>query len=342
MKLTCDPGHVIRIDSAMYGRLSDECDPTEHGQRASKGDNRNCTSDSALDIVMNKCDGRSVCEFKVNKKVFGNPCKGTYKYSKVKHHCEKALPTDNTSDLISTNIVNGEVAAPHSHPSQLSLQRNSHICGAVLVSPSIALTAAHCVDEGRLTDYRVQCGAHNLRVSEASRQTAGVETILLHPEYSPSVTYGRPAFPNDIALLKLQTPLVSTPECQPATLPHDDADFAGMDAVITGWGLLSGNDYATPWDLREGYVNILSPSECSNSRNWGAYASQNFHLCVKDIGDMVYGGCNGDSGGPVHVGGKVVGVSSFSTRGCHTEYPSVYTRLSFYRDWIADNVAALG
>lgn len=45
-----------------------------------------------------------------------------------------------------TRIVNGQDAAPHSWPWQVSLRVNGrHICGGSLIKPNWVITAAHCV-----------------------------------------------------------------------------------------------------------------------------------------------------------------------------------------------------
>lgn len=46
----------------------------------------------------------------------------------------------------STRVVNGEDAAPHSWPWQVSLRKDGyHICGGSLIKPNWVVTAAHCV-----------------------------------------------------------------------------------------------------------------------------------------------------------------------------------------------------
>lgn len=48
--------------------------------------------------------------------------------------------------LLDGRIVGGQQVAITSYPWQLSLQvRNSHICGASIISANWAVTAAHCV-----------------------------------------------------------------------------------------------------------------------------------------------------------------------------------------------------
>lgn len=45
----------------------------------------------------------------------------------------------------------------------------------------------------------------------------------------------------------------------------------------------------------------------------------------------------GDSGGPLTVGGKLVGLVSWANGCASTSYPTVYTRVPSYVDWIKTN-----
>ena len=127
----------------------------------------------------------------------------------------------------------------------------------------------------------------------------------------------------------------------------------------------TGSSSSLPTTLQKVQNGILSNSNCASRmpaslRNAiGAY-----HICIYDsAGDS--GACNvrlncteyktnsltitpfllqGDSGGPMHCteGGQTVvagvtswGISSFGN--CQTSYPSVYTRVSYFRDWISNN-----
>ena len=46
----------------------------------------------------------------------------------------------------------------------------------------------------------------------------------------------------------------------------------------------------------------------------------------------------GDSGGPLIYNGIQVGLTSFgATAGCEIGYPSGFTRISHFRDWILTN-----
>jgi len=232
-------------------------------------------------------------------------------------------------------VVNGYVVEPHSFPWQLSLQTStSHICGAVVYNSNYAITAAHCVDGGNPTSYRVACGAHDIYASEADRQTVTVAEIIMHPNYNPNGN----GFPNDIAVLRLSTPLALNDKCQPARL-DTGANFNNDAAVITGWGRLFGSG-SLPNELKRGDVEVLSHNTCRNY--WGNVINSVYHICVKDLVDRYYSACQGDSGGPVQVGNTVIGLASFVASGCLAQYPSAYVRISSYTSWIASTVASMG
>jgi secreted trypsin-like serine protease len=47
----------------------------------------------------------------------------------------------------------------------------------------------------------------------------------------------------------------------------------------------------------------------------------------------------GDSGGPLLVNGIQVGLPSWNGDGCASAvYPTIFTRVAFYRDWITQQV----
>ncbi|KMQ89713.1 mite allergen der f 3-like protein [Lasius niger] len=57
------------------------------------------------------------------------------------------------------------------------------------------------------------------------------------------------------------------------------------------------------------------------------------HICANEP-TVERGSCKGDSGGPLTVDGKLVGLVSWSYRCSDMIYPSVYTRVPSYVNWI--------
>lgn len=118
--------------------------------------------------------------------------------------------------------------------------------------------------------------------------------------------------------------------------------------------------------LQELRADVRSQSECRSA--WGWFYINSGHICVEN-GDT--GACNvsfhkqnspfihslwfaqftywfmiitqGDSGGPLacSVNGRwyLAGATSWGRSGCTTTgYPSVYTRVSYFVDWIRENM----
>jgi len=230
-------------------------------------------------------------------------------------------------------IVGGSEAEDHSHPWQASLEmRGSHICGASIISNEWLVTAAHCVDGSRASQLTVAVAEHDLDVS--GERTHQVSKIVMHENYNGNGA----GFPNDIALLKVSTPINLNSKAVAIDLATMGMDFVGNNNCwITGWGLTQGSQDRTV--LQELRVDVRTQSACS--RAWGSRYINSGHICVEN-GDT--GACNGDSGGPMvcYVNGRpfLAGATSWGISGCTTRgYPSVYTRISYFNSWIQENMA---
>ncbi|XP_048776085.2 fibrinolytic enzyme, isozyme C-like [Ostrea edulis] len=238
-------------------------------------------------------------------------------------------------------IVNGEEADVGEWPWQVSLQyrqfsflQHSHICGGSLVKANWVLTAAHCVDGLTRSNLRIEAGIH--KVSE-NGVTKSITRIIMHPQYSSS----SPGYPNDIALLELESPFSVYGNIQLATLPTDkNEDFTyNTDCYITGWGRTSGGGSVSD-TLMEAKMTNIQNTECGNywSGVSGASVSDS-HICPYEPNKSA---CNGDSGGPYvcnkNGGYMLAGVTSWGISTCDGSYPSVYTRVSKYLDWMANYI----
>uniref|UniRef100_A0A8C3AC01 Peptidase S1 domain-containing protein n=1 Tax=Cyclopterus lumpus TaxID=8103 RepID=A0A8C3AC01_CYCLU len=234
-----------------------------------------------------------------------------------------------------SRVVNGEDARPYSWPWQVSLIRGStyrHTCGGTLLSPDWVMTAGHCI--GSRT-YRVVLGEYDLTKEESNEQIRPVEKIVVHPNWDDSCL----SCGNDIAMIKLASPVVLNdkvqPSCVPASgevSPHDDPCF------ITGWGRIY-NYGPIASKLQQALLPVVGHSVCSSSGWWGSSVKPTM-ICA---GGDIRSGCHGDSGGPLNCRGGdgrwyVQGVTSFvSSRGCNTPMkPTVFTRTSSFTKWISD------
>ncbi|XP_061529432.1 L-rhamnose-binding lectin SML-like [Phycodurus eques] len=83
-QLYCDPGYVIAVYGADYGRR-DQITCTFERPPA-QIQNTECLGPS--EVVATMCDGEENCAIPATNGVFGDPCIGTYKYLEVAYSCE--------------------------------------------------------------------------------------------------------------------------------------------------------------------------------------------------------------------------------------------------------------
>jgi hypothetical protein len=108
-----------------------------------------------------------------------------------------------------SRIINGEAAIPHSRPYQLLLVAffpngtAKFYCGASLIKPTHALTAAHCVDGNAPKDIRLFPGVHEF-TSSLLTTSGGIPARQFYRHES----YNNKSLANDIAVIRLQTPAV--------------------------------------------------------------------------------------------------------------------------------------
>ncbi|CAJ1085503.1 chymotrypsin-like elastase family member 2A [Xyrichtys novacula] len=234
-----------------------------------------------------------------------------------------------------SRVVGGDDVRENSWPWQVSLQYRSgsnfyHTCGGTLISDQWVLTAAHCI--GSRT-YRVYLGKHNLKNSNEPGSIAiSPGKIVVHENWD---SY---RIRNDIALIKLSTPVTLSDSIMPACLPNSgDILDHGAPCYVTGWGRLwTGGPIADI--LQQALLPVVGHSTCTKYDWWGSLVTDSM-ICAGGDGQLA--SCNGDSGGPLNCQNPdgswdVHGVVSFgSSMGCnYPKKPSVFTRVSDYISWI--------
>jgi len=185
-----------------------------------------------------------------------------------------------------------------------------------------------------MSAYNFVLGQHvRGEIAKGDKRRIVPSRITKHPGW---VSDGRRGFPNDVAVVRLSmaAPIDGKTVVAgklPTTHPKD---YTKNECWISGWGRTSGGA-PLPSALRHARVNVLSKTDCRN--RWGSMI-QDYHICIFDLASRTRGSCNGDSGGPLNCkvagGWEVAGVTSWGIRGCSTSYPSVYARLSYFKDWI--------
>ncbi|XP_063993355.1 trypsin-1-like [Diachasmimorpha longicaudata] len=244
---------------------------------------------------------------------------------------------------LDARITNGEAAIPHKYPYQVSIQwglppliKYRHMCGGSIIDPSWILTAGHCITEiPRIGKLRISAGKHVLQEQEPGQQERVVSRRLVYPDYPGGLSQ------HDIGLLRLESPLNYTDHVQPVVLPSAKKLHTG-ESVVTGWGSISTEQIPRyPSELQSLQVPIVDYDTCLQAlkRVPGPVELFDTQICTGPIGGN-QSTCSGDSGGPLvqfdnDSKAELVGIVSWGTFPCGSAgMPAVYTRVSFYSDWI--------
>ncbi|MFE7166375.1 trypsin-like serine protease [Streptomyces sp. NPDC057616] len=219
----------------------------------------------------------------------------------------------------------------------------SFLCGGAVVAPTKILTAARCVrNENKSYNWQaygaVVTGTDQLPTTDAAGTTdlhGGQATAVLRqwwqPGYDPvDKESGRNG--DDLGMLTLAVPVKATP-IRMVTSGDTASYAAGTSAKVYGWGRTSSTGQDVSQTLRTASLTLQSDSTCSATYDLGFVARE--MVCAgtqtgSDDGTSAV--CDGDWGGPLVVGGRIIGVASWGYYGdcaAKAKY-SVFTRVSSY------------
>uniref|UniRef100_A0A4W2II98 Transmembrane protease serine n=1 Tax=Bos indicus x Bos taurus TaxID=30522 RepID=A0A4W2II98_BOBOX len=232
--------------------------------------------------------------------------------------------------LVSNRIMSGEIAGKAAWPWQASLQHNKiHQCGATLISNTWLVTAAHC--------FKNKENPHQWTVSFGTKinpplMKRNIKRIIVHERYSS------PAREYDIAVVQFSPRVSFTDDIRRICLPEASASFQPNSTVyITGFGaLFYGGESQN--DLREARLKIISDDVCKQPHVYGSDIK--FGMMCAGYLEGIYDACRGDSGGPL-VGKDfkdtwyLIGIVSWGDNCGQRNKPGVYTKVTYYRNWIA-------
>merc|ERR1712062_869730 len=197
----------------------------------------------------------------------------------------QAIPRDTCaaypSFMGSYDRIVGGAAAPSPIPWQVSMRQcqsgGCHYCGCTVLDAKTILTAAHCQVS---TNHYIMVGKTNRNEG----QNVAIANVI-------NSNWNQQTMDNDIALVKLATPLTLGGDVQAICLPS--AGFnpdVGAECFVSGWGTLQSGAQSLPTQLQYVGVPVTSQAYCNNAYSNGITANM---IC--DDGNNTPG-CDYDGG----------------------------------------------
>ncbi|NXC13677.1 TM11E protease, partial [Corythaeola cristata] len=228
-------------------------------------------------------------------------------------------------------IIGGQRAQEGEWPWQASIQLDgTHRCGASVISNTWLVTAAHCFRGER--DPRRWTASFGILL-RPPKQKKLVRRIIIHENYKNFVLDHE----YDVAVVELASAIEFTSDVHSVCLPEASHVFpANTTCFVTGWGALK-SDGSSVNQLRQAEVKIISTEICNRRQVYGGAITPGM-LCAGYLEGQV-DACQGDSGGPlVHANSRgiwyLVGIVSWGDECGKPDKPGVYTRVTYYRNWI--------
>jgi len=241
------------------------------------------------------------------------------------------------------NAKEGEIAF------QAVVHSEKFMCSGSLIAGRWVLTAANCFSDyyDRKRKLPVWVGLGNVNMTSPQKKI-NVARIIRHPKYNKH-TPG-----HDIALLELESDVKGIDVVH---LPKIDTIIkVGQIYRSSGWGFVA----AWPWGIQSDssfgmwpgrihsqILKVIEPEvsnfeECTKkyTANTGWAPNKDAHICAES-GSQSY--CDEDSGSPLVMMRKdgspvLIGVTSIGDASCSSRFPTVYTNVKHYVEWIVNNM----
>ncbi|EDW68187.1 phenoloxidase-activating factor 2 [Drosophila virilis] len=213
-----------------------------------------------------------------------------------------------------------------------------YLGGGALITAQHVLTAAHKVYNLALTSFKVRLGEWDAAsISEPiPAQDVFVSNVYVNPAFNPN------NLQNDVAILKLATPVSLTSRSTIGTVCLPATNFVGQRCWVAGWGK---NDFgptgAYQAIMRQVDVPLIPNANCQTAlqaTRLGAsfVLSPTSFICAG--GEAGKDACTGDGGSPLVCTSNgvwyVVGLVAWGIGCGQANVPGVYVNVGTYLPWI--------
>ena len=246
--------------------------------------------------------------------------------------CRQNLPETLILDDISPFIVGGTDAPQNAYPWIARTVVPGATCTASLIHSDMILTAAHC--QATFASGVLVKPWHFDGRNATFRQVVGQYRF-------PAYDFDREIITHDLLVLKLNE---TVPDVRPVVL-NDDPNLPALETApfmtAIGFGL-TGFRGSRPEVLQEAPMEYLSRYLCDLYLKDVSNVDPNEGILCAFSRDGTTSVCNGDSGGPLIARQNdtifQVGLMSFGRQCQSNPYPSGFTRISYYYDWIQQQI----
>lgn len=244
--------------------------------------------------------------------------------------------TQTTEDPVldsESSIVGGQTDTRHAAVAFLQYElvgadgtnKGTFVCSATLVTPTVLLTAAHCVvppgvaSGDRYRNHRAYFGTTPERAKK--KELFRAKKAVAHPSYDPKVLG---AYDVATVVLEREVPI------RPVKVARSFGNLLGQSVTHVGWGASVSNGKDDKGGIGTKRAVTLPVTEQQGA--------------LLRTGDGTRGICNGDSGGPALLAtgddDVVVGVHSWVDDVDRCAKNGFSARVDRYVDFLADTIAS--